>query len=110
MVSEAPYGVYQLADGFLAIPLNDPNLLAKALSSDELAKLCQVDRYEQRDVYAQALAKALATLTLAEVSMRFDQLGIWYAPVLDYDDVAKDPQAKANEVFLATEIDGTPVD
>jgi crotonobetainyl-CoA:carnitine CoA-transferase CaiB-like acyl-CoA transferase len=106
---EAPYGVYQLIDGFLAIPLNDPHLLAKALNSDELAKLCQVDRYEQRDVYAKALAKALATLTFAEVSMHFDKLGIWYAPVLDYDDVAKDPQAKANEVFLATEIDGTPI-
>ena len=106
---EAPYGVYRLVDGFLAIPLNDPNLLAKALSSDELAKLCQIDRYEQRDVYAQALARALAPLTLVEVSMRFDKLDIWHAPVLDYDDVAKDPQAKANEVFLATEIDGTPI-
>jgi crotonobetainyl-CoA:carnitine CoA-transferase CaiB-like acyl-CoA transferase len=106
---EAPYGVYQLVDGFLAIPLNDPHLLAKALNSDELAKLCEVDRYEQRDLYANVLAKALETLTFSEVSQRFDNLGIWYAPVLDYDDVAADPQAEANGVFLATEIDGTPI-
>jgi len=106
---EAPYGVYQLKDGFVAIPLNDPGKLAEALESKSLQQLEQVDRYESRDDYAAALANALKDLTFAQVSERFDRYQIWYAPVCDYDDLAVDPQIKANQVFLAGDVDGTPV-
>ena len=49
---EAPYGVYRVVDGFIAIPLNDPALLAEALKDDRLTELRNIDRYEKRDQYA----------------------------------------------------------
>jgi crotonobetainyl-CoA:carnitine CoA-transferase CaiB-like acyl-CoA transferase len=106
---EAPYGVYRLKDGFVAVPLNDPSNLAEALGSEQLQALREIDRYERRNEYASALADALAGLTMAQVSERFDQYQIWYAPVLDYDDVAVDPQTEANQIFLAADLDGVPV-
>jgi crotonobetainyl-CoA:carnitine CoA-transferase CaiB-like acyl-CoA transferase len=106
---EAPYGVYRLQDGFIAIPLNDPSKLAKALESAHLEKLQAIDRYEHRDEYAAALASALEGRSMAQVSESFDRYQIWYAPVRDYGEVAADPQTEANQIFLAAEVDGTPV-
>jgi crotonobetainyl-CoA:carnitine CoA-transferase CaiB-like acyl-CoA transferase len=106
---EAPYGVYRLADGFISLSLNDPSDLAQALEDERLTELREADRYEKRDAYAQALGSALEKLTVAEVSERFDKFKIWYAPVLDYDEVVSDPQTEANNIFIATEVDGTPV-
>jgi crotonobetainyl-CoA:carnitine CoA-transferase CaiB-like acyl-CoA transferase len=106
---EAPYGVYRLLDGFIAIPLNDPSNLAKALGSERLEKLQEIDRYESRDEYATALASALEGRSIAQVSESFDRYQIWYAPVRDYDEVAADPQTKENQILLAADIDGTPV-
>jgi crotonobetainyl-CoA:carnitine CoA-transferase CaiB-like acyl-CoA transferase len=106
---EAPYGVYRLQDGFIAIPLNDPSKLAKALGSAHLEKLQAIDRYEHRDEYAASLASALEGRSMAQVSESFDRYQIWYAPVRDYDEVAADPQTEANQIFLAAELDGTPV-
>ena len=36
---EAPYGVYEIADGHIAISLNPPEKLARAMKSDEIAAL-----------------------------------------------------------------------
>ncbi|HWL28493.1 MAG TPA: CaiB/BaiF CoA-transferase family protein [Burkholderiaceae bacterium] len=97
---EAPYGVYRCSDDrFLAIGLNDPARLAQALDSAALAELVDLDLYEDRDVYAEAVANAVRSLPYADVARRFDELAIWYAPVHDYDDVKIDPQVQHNRVF-----------
>jgi crotonobetainyl-CoA:carnitine CoA-transferase CaiB-like acyl-CoA transferase len=97
---EAPYGVYRCSDDkFLAIGLNDPARLAQALDSAPLAELVDIDLYEDRDVYAEAVARAVRALPYSDVARRFDELGIWYAPVQDYDDVKADPQVLHNRVF-----------
>jgi crotonobetainyl-CoA:carnitine CoA-transferase CaiB-like acyl-CoA transferase len=96
----APYGVYRLADGkFIAISNVDPATFAKALDSDELAELAGVDRHAERDRYASATARVLAAFTYAEVSAKFDQYSVWYAPVNTYDELLDDAQAQHNQVF-----------
>jgi len=96
---EAPYGVYKLADGFLALSLNDPRTVAAALDNADLAALAEHDMYATRDRFAAALARALAPLNLVEAAARFDPHGIWYQRVQDYDDLRRDPQALHNGVF-----------
>lgn len=107
---EAPYGVYRCSDGkFLAIGLNDPARLAQALDSARLAELVELDLYEDRDTYAEAVAHAVGSLPYADVARRFDALAIWYAPVQDYDDVKVDPQVLHNRVLEKLNIGGQDV-
>ena len=51
----------------------------------------------------------LESRTYAEVAPAFDKLGVWYGKVHDFDDVAKDPQVEALEVFRPTEVNGGTV-
>jgi crotonobetainyl-CoA:carnitine CoA-transferase CaiB-like acyl-CoA transferase len=101
---EAPYGVYRIADGFLAVSLNDPKKLAAALNSETLAALAGLDRYEERDRYAHALASELAPRRYDELAPGLDEHAIWYARVRDYDELPDDPQIRHNQVFRAVPV------
>ncbi|MCX7628664.1 MAG: CoA transferase [Geminicoccaceae bacterium] len=97
---EAPYGVYRLADGWIAFSLNDPRKLAAALDSPELAALADRDRYLERDRYAEAVARAVGGRRYADLVPALEAHGIWYQRVQDYDDLADDPQLRATDSFL----------
>ncbi len=103
---QSPYGVYQAKDGFIVISNIDPIKLAQALDSDALMNMAQLNRFEDRDDYAREVAAQVARRSIAEIGEAFDPLGLWYAPVQNYDDLLQDPQALHNEVFRAIEIDG----
>ncbi|MAP18377.1 MAG: CoA transferase [Aurantimonas sp.] len=106
---EAPYGVYPARDGDMVISLCTDTALAEALSSDTLRGLVGHDRYEERDAFAAAVRDATHTMTLAELSARFDEHGVWYSPVQTYDDLADDPQIAHCEVFRDVEVRGRKV-
>ncbi len=95
----APYGVYPMADCFVALSLNDLGNLAEALGSERLLALKDLDPYEGRERYAPVLAEELAERRLDEVTEAFDARAVWYARVQDYDDLKHDPQAIHNQVF-----------
>lgn len=106
---EAPYGVYRLKDGrFIALSNSAvPNmmeLLATALNDDGIHKVVGLNRYEQRDKIARAVADALEKKTYAEASEALDKYKLWYAPVNDFDDLKDDEQVKAANVFDHIEI------
>ena len=103
---DAPYGVYRLADCHIALSMNDPVKLAKALASPRLEALRDLDRYDERDRYARVVAKELAPRRFDEVAGAFDGHGIWYERVQDYDDLRSDPQALHNGVFLEIPVKG----
>ncbi len=105
----APYGVYAVKDGHVALSLNDPAVLAAALDSEELAAAQSTDRYRERDLYAGVLASALAEFTIEELEGRFDHRGIWWAPVKYYDELLDDPQIKHADVFQTVNIRGRAV-
>jgi crotonobetainyl-CoA:carnitine CoA-transferase CaiB-like acyl-CoA transferase len=103
---DAPYGVYPLAQGHLVLSMNDAAKLAAALDSDALRELSQIDRYEQRDRYAQAVAAELRTRRFEDISPLFDAHDIWHERVRNYDDLLDDPQARHNEAFREIEVPG----
>jgi crotonobetainyl-CoA:carnitine CoA-transferase CaiB-like acyl-CoA transferase len=104
--NEAPYGVYALADGHIALSLNDPVKLASALNDAALAALAAVDRFARRDEYAATLARVLQSRRYADVEAAFERTGIWYERVRDYDDVIADPQAAHADVFRRVPVRG----
>jgi crotonobetainyl-CoA:carnitine CoA-transferase CaiB-like acyl-CoA transferase len=95
----APYGVYPMADCFVALSLNDLGNLAEALGSERLAALKDLDPYEGRERYTPVLAEELAERRLDEVTEAFDARHVWYARVQNYDDLKHDPQAIHSQVF-----------
>lgn len=103
---EAPYGIYQSKDSFLALSLNDPEKLAEALDSEELRSLKGVNCYEQRDLYASTVAKIVAARTFAELSEAFDKAGVWYGRVQDYDDLRNNPQVRHNRALIDVSVNG----
>ncbi|TPM24246.1 CaiB/BaiF CoA-transferase family protein [Mesorhizobium sp. B2-3-5] len=103
---EAPTGVYRIADAQVVIPTNDIANVAEALDSDALRALQHLDRYDDRDVLAAAVAEAVRSWTYDDLSKAFDARGVWYGIVQDYEAVAADPQIAANNVFREVEVNG----
>lgn len=103
---EAPYGVYALADGFIAVSLNPLEKLARALDSEELKALVGRNPYEERDVIAKAVAAALSGRRFEEVARSFDAEQMWFACVDSFEDLAENPQVKHNEVFRDVTVNG----
>lgn len=96
----APYGIYKLADGqHVALSMNDPAKLARALNSDKIAALVGVNTYDERDRFAQTMAEVLATKTFAEIEGPFDQEAIWYGRVNDYESLRRNPQVVHAELL-----------
>ena len=84
----APYGVYQTADGWIAVSLTTTAKLSAAFDSAELAALNHPkDPVRNRDRVHQLVSDALRSRTTEEAMRVFDQNDIWYAPVNDYEQV-----------------------
>ena len=106
---DAPYGAYALTDCQIVLSMNDASRLAEALDSDRLRDLVDIDRYDERERYAEAVAAELAEHDYESVAGKFDAAGIWYERVQDYDDLRADPQTRHLGALEAVEIRGQPV-
>lgn len=103
---DAPYGLYEIDDARIVLSMNDPTRLAEALDSGELRALKGIDRYAERERYAQAVARLLRPWQFADLVKRFDEHGIWFERVRDYEDLRNDPQAIHNGVFETIDVNG----
>lgn len=105
----APYGIYPATDGHVIISLCDAAVLAEAVDSNELRSNVEMDRYVERDAYARMLNTATAKFSVQELAERFDERGIWWAPVNYYDDLLDDPQLQHSQVFQEIEVRGRKI-
>lgn len=105
---QAPYGIYEATDGYIAISTINPQTLAKVFDSPRLVELAGVDRYAERDAYSEAVAVEVKKHSRAAVGKMLDAANLWNAPVLNYDELAEDPQAKHNKVFEVVDVKGSP--
>jgi len=105
---QAPYGVYGTADGkFVAISLNSAEAMAKALDDDAgLRGLAGVDLYVEKNRCAAVVATAVKKYTADDLGARFDAAKLWWAPVMNYSEVAVDPQVIHNRVLERVEVKG----
>src|SRR3546814_5225797 len=89
--------------------MNDPRKLADALGSERLSDLADIDRYEQRERYAAAVADELRGFRFADLAKRFDAYGIWFERVQTYEDLEQDPQARHIGAFDEITLDNRTV-
>jgi crotonobetainyl-CoA:carnitine CoA-transferase CaiB-like acyl-CoA transferase len=98
----APYGIYATRDGYIAISLTSLKILSKALASQELGGFSDDEHYSKREEIAACIAKTMTAKSNSEWSEIFDEHGIWYSPVNDYDAVINDPQVQYKGSIAAT--------
>ena len=106
---EAPYGVYEIADGHMVLSLNATDKLAEALQSEALRAFVGRNAYDERDAYAKTVAQVLAPQTFAEIATKLDAHKLWYARVEDFDDLRRNPQLLHNGVFREVPVNDATV-
>jgi crotonobetainyl-CoA:carnitine CoA-transferase CaiB-like acyl-CoA transferase len=93
----APYGIYETRDGYAAVSLADAASLETALPV--LKGLSDLDPLADRDAVAGLLAEALLPMALADLEVALTKAGVWWAPVLTYEDLERHPQVIHNELI-----------
>lgn len=81
----APYGVYQTADGHVAIAMGKLELLARITGLS--AEIATRDAFTARDEIKAGLAERLLTRPTEHWMQAFIEADIWAAPVMDWDGV-----------------------
>lgn len=105
----APYGIYRVKDGYIALSLNELSVLGAALDSPDVLAAADRNAYEDRDAIAGLVARAIGERDLADLSQAFDSKGVWYARVEDYDDVLHNPQLRVNGGLEIVNVNGVEV-
>ena len=100
---EAPYGLYQTHDGWMAVSLSSVARLAELTASPRLAAFRDEERFSRREEISAALGEALAGRTTKEWLDILGGAGLWCAPVNGYIEVMADPQVRQNGTFLEVE-------
>ena len=103
---QAPYGVYQTADGYVVLSVTPMKIVAAALGDPpELRPYADdpaIAFQKKDDIYA-ALAPILRQKTTAEWLDTLQSRGVWCAPVNDYTHLFEDPIVQAANPVLEVE-------
>lgn len=92
MFHPAPYGIYAVMGGHLALSLSPLSTLARALGSpDELEPFKDDQALSHREEITRVVAGLLADQTLGHLLEVLRGAGVWCAPVNDYAGVESDP-------------------
>jgi len=100
---EAPYGVFETADGWITLSLTGNAVLSAALGDPFFDTLKPGDQFGRREEINARVASALRTRSTADWEAIFSERGIWFAPVCEYDDVIANPQIEANGSIIEFE-------
>jgi crotonobetainyl-CoA:carnitine CoA-transferase CaiB-like acyl-CoA transferase len=96
----APYGIYQTADGWMAIAMNPLSTLGDLLDLPELAAYDDpLTSYRERDTIKPLIEARIRHQSTAHWLALFTPRDIWCAPVQTYHEVVNDPQVLHNEMI-----------
>ncbi len=104
----APYGLYETADGHLALAMNDLTALSDALDLPELASLC-AERgpdagFDCRDDIHTILTERLKSESACAIEAALTRRGVWCARVLSWEELLE------SKSFQALDLLQSPVD
>lgn len=97
---EAPYGIYQTQDGFIAVSLASLEKLMPLLEIPSDQRVADKEAYSQRDRAAARIAEALKTRSTHDWCSLFTKHDIWHSQINDYRAVTEDPQVRHNGSFV----------
>jgi crotonobetainyl-CoA:carnitine CoA-transferase CaiB-like acyl-CoA transferase len=96
MFHPPPYGVYETADGHLALSMSPLSLLQEVLELPALARYAGVTwNFEAREEVARLLQPVIRSRTTAEWLQVLVPRGVWAAPILTHAETFADPGVQA---------------
>ncbi|MFC6864287.1 CaiB/BaiF CoA transferase family protein [Halomicroarcula sp. GCM10025817] len=96
----APYGVYETADGYLALSLSMPAEIGEILDDEALeAVTTWQEAYDRRDEIKPLIEAQLEDRSTEHWLDTFLEHDIWCAPVNETSDMGSDPQVEANDML-----------
>lgn len=99
-----PYGIYETADGYIAIAMSPLDTLADLFDEDRLRNFdSPKDEYEHRDEIKRTVESHTRKKPTDELLELLLEADVWAGPVNDYQDLAADPQVKHNNMFVDIE-------
>lgn len=100
-VNNAPYGIYETADGHIAIAMAPLDVLASEL---ELPKLAEYETdseiFDDRDEIKRTIEERTCEYETKDLLEVFLEVDVWVAEVNDFHEMAKDPQVQHNEMIV----------
>jgi crotonobetainyl-CoA:carnitine CoA-transferase CaiB-like acyl-CoA transferase len=100
---QAPYGIYRVNNGHVAISLGSMAALAKALALPDLADFDVDDTFTYNREIASQVQAAVRESDAETLQHKLDKENIWNARVNDYAAVLEDPQVRHNGSFVELE-------
>ncbi|AFK64098.1 L-carnitine dehydratase/bile acid-inducible protein F [Advenella kashmirensis WT001] len=96
----APYGIYQTADGYLALAMTPLDKLGSLIGCATLAEQAKdpASWFDQRDYYKRILADHLSTQDTTHWLSILEPEGIWCAPVQNWPELIKHQGFKTLDV------------
>lgn len=91
----APYGIYDTADGHLALAMMPVDTLGEVIGNARLAAWPADEWLRERDAIKAEIGQHLATGTSEHWLGLLDAAGLWVAPVLDWPALIEQPGFKA---------------
>lgn len=102
----APYGIYETADGHVAIAMSPLDLVAEAVDLPALADYDETAAYEQRDDIKRQLESETVEWPTDELLEALLEHDIWAAAVNDFHEMAADPQVQHNGMLVEMDYPG----
>jgi crotonobetainyl-CoA:carnitine CoA-transferase CaiB-like acyl-CoA transferase len=97
----APYGIYETADGHVAIAMSPLDTLAEVLELPELAEYeSRRAAFDHRDEIKRRLEAHTRERPTDEILETLLNADIWAAKVNDFEEMAADPQVRHNEMIV----------
>ncbi|MBX3071981.1 MAG: CoA transferase [Thermomicrobiales bacterium] len=99
----APYGYFETADGYIAIPMNPIGKVAGLIGVEGYEGVTETQIMEGRDKIREDLARGFLKKTTDEWLDILLAEDIWCAKVQDFKDAENDPQIAENEMIVEWE-------
>ena len=103
----APYGIYETADGFLAIAMVSVPYLGELIDCEPLTAFTDDDGFSKRDEIKQTLADHLMTQSTAHWLAILEPNDVWCADVLSWDRLVEHEGFKAVQMVQNVKRNGT---
>ena len=97
---QSPYGVYRTGDGCITLSLVPVEKLRELFTPGCLDGYTSRDQMERRLEFDAVVCREMKKKTTGEWKKIFDENGIWYAPVNNYQEVLEDEQVRYNDNIL----------
>lgn len=97
---QAPYGVYETVNGYLALAMAPLDQIAELLDTPKIATFGQSRAFTQLDEIKAIIAKVIIKEPTAHWLDIFEPKGIWCAPVLDWPEFVESDGFKALDPLL----------